>query len=188
MGKETYAKFSVGLLEEMFGGIGGEILYRPFYKSYAIGAEAWFVKQRDYSMQFDFREYETVTGHLTFYYRNEPTKILFMLRGGKFLAKDSGLNFDISRVFDNGLRMGVFFSRTDISKEEFGEGSFDKGWYFHIPLESFFRVYRKGSTSFGLRPVTRDGAQILMHGFDLYGVTDQANFYSVYRNWRSLYD
>lgn len=188
LGKETYAKFSVGLLEEMFGGIGGEILYRPFYKSYAIGAEAWFVKQRDYSMQFDFREYETVTGHLTFYYRNEPTKILFMLRGGKFLAKDSGLNFDISRVFDNGLRMGVFFSRTDISKDEFGEGSFDKGWYFHIPLESFFRVYRKGSTSFGLRPVTRDGAQILMHGFDLYGVTDQANFYSVYRNWRSLYD
>ena len=100
LGKETYAKSSVGLLEEMFGGIGGEILYRPFYKSYAIGAEAWFVKQRDYSMKFDFKKYETVTGHLTFYYRNEPTKILFMVRGGKFLAKDSGLNFDISRNND----------------------------------------------------------------------------------------
>ena len=87
LGKETYAKFSVGLLEEMFGGIGGEILYRPFYKSYAIGAEAWFVKQRDYSMQFDFREYETVTGHLTFTIGMNQQKFYLCSEAENFLQK-----------------------------------------------------------------------------------------------------
>ena len=111
-----------------------------------------------------------------------------MFSAGEYLAGDVGFTLEFSRTFYNGVYFGVFATFTDVSTKQFGEGSFDKGWYFHIPLESFFRVYRKGSTSFGLRPVTRDGAQILMHGFDLYGVTDQANFYSVYRNWRSLYD
>ena len=31
--KDFYAKLSGGLLEEMFGGVGGEVLYRPFNKT-----------------------------------------------------------------------------------------------------------------------------------------------------------
>ena len=29
---DIFARFDVGYLEEMFGGIGGEVLYRPFKK------------------------------------------------------------------------------------------------------------------------------------------------------------
>jgi hypothetical protein len=50
--------------------------------------------------------------------------------------------------------MGVYAAKTDISREEFGEGSFDKGFYFFIPIEAFFTNYTKGQTGFGLRPVT----------------------------------
>ena len=32
------------------------------------------------------------------------------------------------------LKMGAFFTRTNLSFEDFGEGSFDKGIYFEIPL------------------------------------------------------
>ena len=63
--------------------------------------------------------------------------MLFHLRGGRYLAKDSGVTFDFSRIFRSGMRVGAFFSLTDISFEEFGEGSFDKGFYFHVPLEIF---------------------------------------------------
>ena len=113
---------------------------------------------------------------------------MFKLKGGRFLAKDSGLNFDISRRFKSGLRMGVHFSLTDISRQEFGEGSFDKGFYFFIPIETFFTEYSTDQTGFGLRPVQRDGAAIMHHPYDLYGTTDQASFHHILRDWDDIYD
>ena len=86
---------------------------------------------------FGLQEYRTLTGHLSFYFQEPKTNILFILKGGKYLAKDSGITFDVSRIFRSGLRMGAFFSLTDISEEEFGEGSFDKGFYFWVPVELF---------------------------------------------------
>ena len=81
-------------------------------------------------MMLGVRDYKTVTGHINLYYQEPLSRIIFTIRGGKFLAKDSGINFDFSRKFSSGLRIGAFFAVTDISKEEFGEGSFDKGFYF----------------------------------------------------------
>jgi hypothetical protein len=129
-----YSKFSIGMLEEMFGGFGGEILYRPFHSNYAIGAELWSLKQRDYNKNFTFQDYDVVSGHINLFYQEPRSQVLFAIRGGRFLAKDSGINFDFSRRFKSGLRMGAFFALTDISEFEFGEGSFDKGFYFHIPI------------------------------------------------------
>lgn len=186
--KNIYYKFSAGILEEMFSGYGAEIIYRPFYSNYALGAELWDVKQRDYDMLFATRDYSIVTGHINYYYTFPKSQVTFALKGGRFLAGDSGFNFDFSRRFKSGLRIGAFFSRTDISKEEFGEGSFDKGFYFHIPLDAFFQTYSKGLSGFGLRPLTRDGAQYLNHAFSLYGVTEQAQYGSIYRDIDSIYD
>ena len=73
-------------------------------------------------------------------------------------------------------------------KEEFGEGSFDKGFFFHIPLESFFTTYRRGFTGFGLRPVTRDGGAHLSHPYTLWGVTHQGSLRNILMNWDEIYD
>lgn len=185
--KNIYTKFSAGLLEEMFSGYGGEVLYRPFHKNYAIGAELWQVRQREYNMLFEHLDYETLTGHVNFYYKEPRSQVLLTLRGGRFLAKDSGINFDFSRIFPSGLRMGAFFSLTDISEQEFGEGSFDKGFYFHIPMEIFFDKYSKGYTGFGLKPLTRDGAALINHAYHLWGVTDEGQLMNVH-DWADLYD
>ena len=188
IGTNTYAKLTGGILESMFAGIGGEVLHRPFYKNYALGAELWQVKQREYNMMFRFLDYETTTGHVNFYYREPKSQILLIVRGGKFLAKDSGFNFDFSRRFPSGLVLGAFFSLTDISEAEFGEGSFDKGFYFHIPIEIFSSSYREGYSSFGLRPLTRDGAQLVQHNLHLYGVTEQGSFNNFSNNFDDLYE
>ena len=95
---------------------------------------------------------------------------------------------DISRRFKSGFTVGVFASKTDISKLEFGEGSFDKGFYFHLPIEAFYTNYSKGVAAFGLRPLTRDGAAILVHGHHLYGVTDQSSYMNILRDWDDIYD
>ena len=185
---DLYTKFSMGIFEQMFGGVGGEILYRNFEKRWAIGLDAWFVKQRDFNQLLEFSKYQTMTGHLTFYLKEPITNVLVQIKAGKFLAKDSGFNFDFSRRFNSGLHIGAFFSLTDISKEEFGEGSFDKGFYFFIPVEQFFSNYQKGFSGYGLRPVTRDGAAILNHSHKLWGVTDQSNIYNLNNQWDDLYD
>ena len=49
----------------MFGGIGGEVLYRPFNKDYSLGLSTAPFKQRDYDQRFSFRDYETTTGHFS---------------------------------------------------------------------------------------------------------------------------
>jgi hypothetical protein len=185
---DLYVKFSAGLHEEMFGGIGGEILYRPFHSSHALGFEFSKVKQRSYEQMFKFTDYSILTGHLNYYYHHAPSKVLFTLKGGKYLADDSGVTFDFSRRFKSGLYMGAFFTRTDISKEEFGEGSFDKGFYFSFPLEIFFSENSRGRTYFGLKPLTRDGGARLIRALGLYGVTDQGYYNALTRDWDDLYD
>ena len=186
--RDVFAKATVGLVENMFGAYGGELLWRPFTKNYAIGIEAWQAKQRDYNMMFDFKEYEVKTGFLNLYIKEPRSQILFALKGGRFLAGDSGFNFDFSRRFKSGLRMGAFFSLTDISEYEFGEGSFDKGFYFFMPIEAFWGNYSKESTGFGLRPLTRDGAAFMRHSHSLYGVTEQAELNNFTRDWDDLYE
>ncbi len=188
LGNNFYSKFAIGIFEPMFAGYGGEVLYRNFHSNWGIGAEIWQVKQRDYDQQFNFLDYETLTGHINFFYREPKTRVLVALKGGKFLAKDSGINFDFSRRFKSGLILGAFFSLTDISADEFGEGSFDKGFYFHIPIEVFSQTYKRGYTGFGLRPVTRDGAQFLTHGHHLWGVSDQSQKLNITVDLDDIYD
>jgi len=185
---DLFMKFTGGLIEQMFAGVGSEALWRPFDKNYAVGVELWRVQQRGYEMLFSLRDYKTTIGHVNLYYREPRSKITAKLTGGRFLAGDSGIHIDLSRRFKSGFTLGVFAAKTDISKTEFGEGSFDKGWYFHLPIEVFFSRYTKGNTGFGLRPLTRDGAAILSHGHHLYGVTDQSSSMNILRDWDDIYD
>jgi hypothetical protein len=188
LSKSNFLKISGGIFESMFGGIGFEYLYRPFNKSYGISIEAWDVMQREYDQMFEFKDYRTITGHATFYYHHDKSNILFKIKGGRYLAKDSGFTFDASRIFRSGYRVGAFFSLTDISFEEFGEGSFDKGFYFWIPLDLFSGRYFRRTWGWGLKPVTRDGAQSLVHGYPLWGVTDSANISLFNRTKDDFYD
>ena len=180
--KNVYSKLGLGIFEEMFGGFGGEILYRNLHSNWALGAELYHVKQRDYDVLTNFRDYETLTGHITYYYHDPSSKILFKLHGGRYLAKDSGVTFDFSRRFKSGTQIGAFFSLTDISNEEFGEGSFDKGFYFSIPLQYFLSGYTRRLYGYGLRPTTRDGAAKLITGHELWGITEQMSRYNISRD------
>jgi len=185
---DLYGKFSAGILERMFGGYGFELLYKPFDSLWGVGVEAWRVKQRDYEMQFSFLDYETTTGHLSFYLREPKTGLFLNISGGRFLAEDSGISVDISRQFKSGMNVGAFFSRTDISKAEFGEGSFDKGLYFNIPLHTFFNDYRSGQTGFSIRPITRDGAARIKHDFNLWSITTSASRWKLYKDLETIYE
>ena len=154
--KDHHLMFTAGILEEMFNGAGFEYLYLNQDSNYAIGFEVFEVQKRDYTMRFDTLDYKNVTSHLNFYYRNYG-RIPFdaKISYGEYLAGDEGITIDLSRSFSNGTKFGVFASFTDVSTDQFGEGSFDKGIYFNIPIFG-------NLINYSWRPLTKDpGAKLV---------------------------
>ena len=180
--KDIFTRFDIGLLEEMFGGFGGEVLYRPFKKNYALGLSLHKVKQRDFDQRFSFRDYSTVTGHLGIYY-DLPNQIRSQVLLGKYLAGDKGATLDLSRRFNSGFTLGIFATKTNLSSEEFGEGSFDKGFYISVPTQLFYSDFRSGNISFGLHPLTKDGGALLNKHNSLISILGDSNNSAIDRDW-----
>lgn len=184
---DVYGRVSAGIFEEMFGGVAGEVLYRPSGARWALGADVARVRQRDFEQRFGFQDYEVTTGHLTYYHELPWQDLRVVLSAGRYLAGDIGGTLDISREFASGVRFGVFATRTDASTEEFGEGSFDKGFYLSIPIGLFSPAGGRGEAEFLYRPLTRDGGQKVRAGRALYDALDLSTSRSVYqgsaRDW-----
>ena len=180
--KDFFARLDAGLLEDMFGGYGGEIFYRPFNKKYSLSLSGHQVKQREFKQRFGFQNYSTFTGHLKFYY-DIGSKVLLRSSIGKYLAGDKGISLDLSRKFESGFSLGIFATKTDLPTEIFGEGSFDKGFYFSIPTEMFYTDYRPGNISFGLHPLTKDGGAFLSEHNELFGLYGESSRRFIQDDW-----
>jgi hypothetical protein len=109
-------------------------------------------------------DYKNTIGSVDLYYRNYgliPFDLKFSV--GEYLAGDVGATLDLSRSFQNGTKFGFFVSTTDVTAAQFGEGSFDKGLYFNIPIYGNFINYT-------WRPLTKDPAAKLTRRQTLYNL------------------
>ena len=176
-----YAQGYGGYLELMFAGAGGEVLYRPADTNWAIGANANWVKQRDYDSQTGMLDYSVNTGHISGYYETPWLKnTLLQVHAGQYLAGDKGATFDVSHKFDSGVIAGAFATFTDVSSEDYGEGSFSKGFYLSIPFDIMTLNPSTSRASISWSPLTRDGGQMLGRRYSLYGLTDaRAPYYGL---------
>lgn len=150
-----------GVLESMFSGFGGEVLYQPHQSRLAYGVSANWVQQRDYDKSFKHLDYKTSTAFASVYWATPFYNFDVAVHAGKYLAKDSGATLEIRRTFHNGWSVGLWATKTDVSAEDFGEGSFDKGMYFRIPLNGLLGTGGRSNYSMRLRPIQRDGGQRL---------------------------
>lgn len=171
VGSDHYVSFYGGLLETMFGGVGAEWLYRPAGSRLAIGLDVNEVRQRSFEQDFSFRDYQVTTSHLTAYWDTGWQDVLAKVSFGRYLAGDTGVTVDLSRVFGNGVKIGAYATKTDASAEQFGEGSFDKGIYLTIPFDAMFTRDLGGKANIVWTPLTRDGGQKLNRQFSLYDMT-----------------
>ena len=160
-------------------------MFKPFNKNFIVGAEIFHVKQRSFDQQFSFRDYETVTGHLNFGYKFN-LGIEANLSYGRYLAKDDGYTLDIGRRTKAGFKSGFYFTRTNVSAELFGEGSFDKGFYFQIPLDLFSNEYKGNYSSIKVSPLTRDGGAKLIHDKDLKGLIYNSTYHELINQWNGF--
>ena len=183
--QDLYGMVYGGYLESMYAGVGGELLYRPMGQRWSIGADLNYVRQREFDQGFGLRDYRTVTGHVTTY-----TKLPFDLDAavsvGRYLARDWGTTIDISREFTNGVKFGGWVTRTTASKEEYGEGSFDKGIYISIPFDEMMSVSTMSRANIAWAPLTRDGGAMLHRQYSLHTMTDGRNRDAFYENFEKI--
>lgn len=160
-----------GYLEMMFAGVGGEYLWRPTNSRIAIGADVNRVRQRQFNVWTSMQNYAVTTGHITSYWDTGLQDILVKLSYGKYLAGDVGGTLDLSRVFQNGVKIGAYATRTNVDYAQFGEGSFDKGLYLSIPFDAFFARHSDSSADLLFTPLIRDGGAKLFRKYQLYDMT-----------------
>jgi hypothetical protein len=184
---EIFGRATAGYLEQMYAGIGGELLYRPFGQRWALGADLFFVQQRDYNVLFDLRHYRALTGHFTAYYQMPWHDLRVSMSAGQYLAGDKGVTFELSRRFSTGVQVGAWFTLTNVSPQRFGEGSFDKGIRIVIPFEWVAPFSTQTSYELALRPIQRDGGQRLLGDTILYGVTDSSDYGALTQEWNSVF-
>lgn len=167
----VFVELKAGYLEDMFMGVGGDVLWRPENSRFAFGADLYQVWQRDFNRLFGIRHYQILTGHVSVYYRSPWHGLNFKVHVGRYLAGDYGATFEVSRRFSTGVEVGFYATFTNVPFKKFGEGSFDKGIFLHIPLEWNLPIFTQASYDLRLSSLTRDGGQRLVNDDSLYEET-----------------
>ena len=165
LGEDSYLYLTGGVLEEMFNGFGLEYLKHSFDNNFSYGFEIFRVKKRGYEYDFEMQDYSATTGHANLYYKFGNTGLFTKLSWGKYLAGDEGSTLKVWKRFRNGAEMGAYASFTDVTFEQYGEGSFDKGIFFKVPFEVFGQ---RSMNSYGWKPLTKDPAAKLNKSYELY--------------------
>ena len=177
---ELYSRVSVGYLERMYAGVSGEVLWKPADSRLAFGAELNYVRRRAYDGLFGLeenvtvdpvsgieREIPDVNGHVSGYYAF-GNGFHGQVDVGRYLAGDYGATFTLTREFANGWSVGAFATFTDVTEEEFGEGSFDKGIMLTIPLSAGTSRPSRTLSRQTIRSLQRDGGARLDVSSRLY--------------------
>ena len=167
--RDLYSRVTVGYLEKMYGGVSTELLWKPVNSRLAVGAELNYARQRDFDMGLGFQDYDAITGHLSGYYAFD-NGFHGQVSVGRYLAGDVGATFALDREFDNGWKVGAYFTLTDMPFEEFGEGSFDKGIRVTVPVDYFTGTASRSGVSSSLASLSRDGGAKLNVDGRLYEV------------------
>jgi hypothetical protein len=154
---EMYA----GYLEMMYAGVGFELLsYDPFDRL-AYGFNYSYVQQRDFDRKLGLQEFNTDTYFVSGYWDTPFYDMNMAVHVGQYLAGDKGATIEVRRSFSSGWEVGAFATFTNVSAEDFGEGSFDKGLYFTVPWSNFIDHRLARRSSHKMRLIQRDGGQYL---------------------------
>lgn len=184
---DVYARATGGVVEQMFTGAGGEVLWRPYGKSWAVGADLWDVYQRNFDELFGLQHYHVLTGHVTLYVNTHWHDLVASVSAGRYLAGDYGATFELDRRFDTGVVIGAWMTFTNVPFSKFGEGSFDKGIRIVIPTEWAVPFGTSTSYEMDLRPIQRDGGQKLNGDAVLYGMTQTSSDSDLERQWPDVF-
>ncbi|WP_075792933.1 YjbH domain-containing protein [Massilia putida] len=174
--ERVYARFSAGFYEEMYRGVGGQVLYLPKDSRWAADLAVDALQQRGYRGWLDKLDYKTVTGLASLHYRL-PYDITATARAGRFLARDEGVRVEFKRRFPSGMELGVWYTKTnghDITSPGTPTNPYnDKGVFLSVPLNIMLTADTQSTAGMSLAPWTRDVGQMVASPGDLYDLVEQ---------------
>lgn len=192
LGRGWFSRLSLGYFDQMYGGAGGEILYYPISDcQFAFGLEGAVLKRRTKTglgFENTIRKLEgyqekwvPFTGSqyfLDFYYSFSKLNIEAKVKAGKFLANDWGARFELSRYFQSGLRITIWYTWTNGNDRVNGHQYYDKGIELSMPMDIFYTHTERDKWYYGLSAWLRDVGYFAYTGDSLYNtINDQ-------RQWR----
>ncbi len=183
---------TAGLLEEMYAGYGGEILYRPFKSPFAIGAEIWNLSKRDpfTPLAAGALDQSSVTGHLNLYYDVPDTEITTFVKAGRFIGGDVGVNAGAQMHLASGMNLKGYVTATNAGdKDVFGsDRNLIAGLQLSVPLGDIPFVPQGSEARVKIAPFTRDDGAMVDKPVDLYSVTEPMSYRHLGRNWQAVLD
>lgn len=186
---DVYARGTVGYLEQMYAGVSTEVLWRPVDSRIAVGAELNYVRPRDFDGDFGLRTRNTISGaipefngHASVYY-DFGNGFHGQMDAGRYLAGDWGVTIGLDREFANGWKVGAFATKTDVSAQDFGEGSFDKGIRITAPISWILGKPTQQAPTAVIRSLTRDGGQRVNVDGRLYETVRSSHKRDVAASW-----
>lgn len=179
-----------GYLEEMVGGLGGEILYRPFGKRYAFGAEAWSAWKRDpaQSMNMGLSGDHVLSGHVNAWYDIPKADLTLNAKLGRYLDEDVGGTIGLSKKFDNGATLNGYATLTNDSDFDLFGGTTHamNGIRLTLPLGGYQFMPDGAQIKLKAEPFGRDNGQILENPASLYDLTEQFSYAHMEKNWSEI--
>ena len=103
------------------------------------------------------------------------------------MAGDIGQTITLSRNFSNGWKVGGFFTLTDVSFKQWGEGSFDKGIFFQIPLNPIIPNETRSYVQDGFKPLMGDGGQRVDVQGRIYNLISDKSKTRLVKTWPKLW-
>jgi hypothetical protein len=187
-------RLSLGWFEEMYAGVGGEVLYRPWRSRWAVGAEIDGVRKRVPGNTLAlWQDSDTVTAQASLYYDSADGRVEVALHGGRYLGGDCGATLELTRHFDSGIRLGVWFTATDGADRlglrlPQGRDHFDGGLRLSLPLGVLSGLPAASRAELAIRPLGRDSGQRLDLPLRLEPLTRSSGYGALSGGWARLTD
>lgn len=188
LGRGWFSRLNLGYFDQMYGGFSGELLYYPVSEcQFAVGLEGAVLKRRTKTglgFENTMRKLEGFEPHfvpftgsqyfLDFYYNFMNLNIEGKVKGGKFLANDWGARFELSRYFQSGLRITIWYTWTNGNDRVNGHQYYDKGIELSMPMDIFYTHSERDKWYYGLSAWLRDVGYAAYTGEGLYNmINDQ---------------
>lgn len=181
---------AAGYLEEMYAGAGGEILYRPSGKNFAVGADTWLALKRDpYSASnMKLNGDHLLTGNLKAWYEFPGENLTLRASIGRYLAEDIGGTLALEKEFPGGAKIGGFVIATnDADIDVFGGAThLYSGIKFSIPLGGLKYVPDRTEARMIAAPLGRDTGQSLDSPLPLYEMTEAFSMRHIATHWNDV--
>jgi hypothetical protein len=178
---DWHTRISGGYLDEMFTGLEGEVLYRPFGARWAAGFDADLVAKRVPGNLIYVEPQGFAAGHASFYYESNDGLTHGVMRAGRYLAGDIGSTIELSRSFAGGVRIGAYATLTNA-----GGRNLYNGITIRVPIGPLPLVGRALVPEIATRTLGRDAGQRVDQPLRLYDLTGAAGVGRIVGSWDRL--